>query len=159
MPFAVVVEKDWDVRITAVEMVPEILALAVENSKGQDRLQIIGRDVLTEPPGGSYDYVIASLFLHHIPPASQAKTLKRLDGMARRGMILSDLERSQSGYWSVTALSRLIGNRIVRNDGPLSVRRAFRPKELQSLAAEAGLPYLKASREPFFRMSLAGEKP
>ena len=78
--------------------------------------------------------------------------------IAGRGMIISDLERSRAGYWAVTALSRIIGNAVVRHDAPLSVRRAFNLADLNLLARESGLGYLKSRKEPFFRVSLSGEK-
>ena len=81
-----------------------------------------------------------------------------IDALSTRGIVISDLLRTASSYWAVTALSCLIGNKVVRHDGPLSVRRAFLPQELSALAAESGFPYLKSKREPWFRVSLAGEK-
>ena len=58
--------------------------------------------------------------------------LVKLDRIASKGMILSDLERSKGGFRAVSFLARLIGNRIVRHDGPLSVRKAFTLPELES---------------------------
>jgi hypothetical protein len=78
--------------------------------------------------------------------------------LARRGIIISDLHRTLLSYSAVSLLSYLIGNKIVRHDGPLSVRRAFTIPELNDLARAAGLPYLQASIEPWFRTSLSGEK-
>ena len=106
----------------------------------------------------TYDYVTASLFLHHVPPEKQIEILKLFDRIARRGILVSDLNRSFSGWISVGAASFLFGNHITRHDGPLSVRRAFTVAELGEMANAAGLSYLKAEREPWFRVSLTGEK-
>ncbi len=150
--------RQFNLHITGLEGVPEITELAREHSKGIPRIQIVQNKLGDHHPAEQYDYVIASLFLHHIPPSDQLDVLIKMNRLARRGIILSDLERSSMGYFAVKSLSALIGNRVVRHDGPLSVRRSFRISELNALARKAGMEYLKAAREPFFRLSLAGEK-
>jgi hypothetical protein len=62
-------------------------------------------------------------------------------------------------YVTACAAGLVLGNTIVRHDAPASVRRAFRRSELDQLARQAGLDYLAAREEPWFRVSLAGEKP
>jgi hypothetical protein len=41
---------------------------------------------------------------------------------------------------------------MTRHDGPLSVRRAFRPEELIELGARAGVRLIRCYRRPFFRL-------
>ncbi|OGR83828.1 MAG: hypothetical protein A2901_01480 [Elusimicrobia bacterium RIFCSPLOWO2_01_FULL_54_10] len=150
--------RNFKVRITGLEMISQIAETAKDQTRGIPQIEILQADILNFTPVQPFDYVIASLFLHHIPPSQQVAALKKLDQIAVRGMILSDLERTWAGLLAVKALAYLAGNRIVRHDGPLSVRRAFRPEELRALARAAGLNYLKAEKECFFRLSLAGEK-
>jgi 2-polyprenyl-3-methyl-5-hydroxy-6-metoxy-1,4-benzoquinol methylase len=145
------------VKITAVDLMPGIAAVAEENARRFPEIEVVCGDAFSLS-GGPWDVVTASLFLHHVPPAENATALKKLDGLARRGLIVSDLLRSAGSLAAVWALSRLAGNAVVRHDGPLSVRRAFTTEELSALAAAAGLPYLAARREPWFRVSLSGEK-
>ncbi len=147
------------VHITGIDIVPEIVRIAQEQTKHMNSISIEQADFLTWPSNQRrFDYVIGSLFFHHMPPALTLTVLRKFDEVSLRGIILSDLVRSRMGYGAVTLLSRLIGNDIVRHDGPLSVRRAFRLEELTDLARSAGLTYLTARREPWFRLSLAGGK-
>ena len=106
---------------------------------------------------GRFDYVLGSLFLHHLPPAELVPSLRLCDGLALKGMLFSDLRRCAAAYAGVSALTCMAG-RVSRYDGPLSVRRAFLPEELEDAAERAGLRYLRVRRGPFFRLSLAGEK-
>lgn len=145
------------VKITALELVPGIAALAREQSQGFPEIKVLERDVLTLEDG-EYDVVTASLFMHHMAESDLEPLLVKFDRLSRRGIIISDLERSRTGYSAVWALSRLIGNHVVRHDGPLSVKRSFTLNELERLATQCGLGYLSARREPFFRLSLAGVK-
>lgn len=145
-------------RITAIELVPEIAAFAKEAARPYPEITVLERDLRDIPKERTFDYVIASLFLHHIPIPLRAEALSSLDHRARKGLVISDLHRTLFSYWAVGAASFVWGDAVVRHDGPLSVRRAFRVDELISLARDAGLPYLKARPEPWCRVSLAGEK-
>lgn len=150
----------FKVHVTAIDLIEEAAQVARENARGVNDVSIQRRDLFDiNPAQERFDYVIASLLLHHIPPAQSVRLLKTFDALATRGVLISDLYRSSMSYAAVTAISYLIGNAVVRHDGPLSVRRAFRVEELSSLAEEAGLPYLMARLEPWFRVSLSGEKP
>ncbi len=145
-------------RITAVDAVAEAAAVARARTAAWPEISVRQEDVFTILAGERFDLVTASLFLHHLPPDRTPAALRALAGAANRGLIVSDLLRSRAGYVAVWAASRVFGNRVVRHDGPLSVRRAFTVPELAALAAESGCPWLTARAEPWFRVSLAGEK-
>jgi 2-polyprenyl-3-methyl-5-hydroxy-6-metoxy-1,4-benzoquinol methylase len=146
--------------VTALELVDSSADLARERVANVPEIAIVSGDFF-EIANGSlrFDYVTASLFLHHVQPARTVDALIGLDRLARHGLIISDLQRSWTSYAAVSAAGLVLGNRIVRHDAPASVRRAFRAAELDRLARQAGLDYLAARTEPWFRVSLAGEKP
>lgn len=148
--------KKLRVKIIGIDLVPEVIQIAREQTRNHPEISIEEADLFSFNQRA--DYVIASLFLHHVPPAQNKDALIALDRLAERGLIVSDLQRTQGSLVAVSALSYLAGNHIVRHDGPLSVRRAFRPHELDALALEAGLSYLRARNERWFRLSLSGEK-
>lgn len=150
-------ERGFRLKITAVDLMPEIAAIAREKAHGFPEIEVVPGDAFAL--GGTWDYVMASLLLHHVPPADNAAALRKLRSLARRGLVVSDLERSLPAYAAIGLLSWIAGNAVVRHDGPLSVRRAFTPGELQALALEAGLPRPIVRREPFFRLSLAAGNP
>lgn len=151
-------ENGLSLRITAVELVPQIAAFAKEAARPYPEITVLERDLRDIPKELTFDYVTASLFLHHIPIPLRADALSGLGRRARKGLVISDLHRTLFSYWAVGAASSVWGDAVVRHDGPLSVRRAFRVGELESLARAAGLPYLRARAEPWCRVSLAGEK-
>jgi 2-polyprenyl-3-methyl-5-hydroxy-6-metoxy-1,4-benzoquinol methylase len=148
------------VQVTALERVPSIAAIARDRVAGLPEVTILNEDLFAlARTGVTYDYVTACLFLHHVEPARTRLALETFDHLARCGLVVSDLRRTWPGYLAVGALALALGNAIVRHDGPLSVRRAFRASELQGLADEMGLTYLAARNESWFRVSLSGEKP
>lgn len=106
---------------------------------------------------GAFDYVTCTSFVHHLTDAQVVRTLRSFDALAKRGVVVNDLIRGWRGYAWSWALTRPF-NAILRHDGPLSVRRAFRPDELLALARRAELTWLSVRRHPGHRMTLAGER-
>jgi 2-polyprenyl-3-methyl-5-hydroxy-6-metoxy-1,4-benzoquinol methylase len=159
------------VRVTAVDIVPGIADIARARTADVPEIVLVTNDVLAlfpkvdangqtsqAAPVVRFDYVIACLFLHHVDPADTVAVVRQLARLAIRGLIISDLRRTWPGYLAVAAASRLLGNAVVRHDGPLSVRRAFTVSELRDLARQAGVSWLGARKERWFRVSLAGER-
>jgi hypothetical protein len=66
--------------------------------------------------------------------------MREMARVARRAVIVNDLDRSRRWLIGARLMSLLLtGNRYTRTDGPLSVRRAYRPAELIRIARQAGL--------------------
>jgi hypothetical protein len=87
------------------------------------------------------DLVLVSQVAHHLAEAACVTLLRECSRVARRGMVVADLARSQlaaAGFW--------IGSRILRfdpatrADGLTSLRRGFDPPGLARLMALAGCP-------------------
>lgn len=150
-------QRRFNIKIIGIDADEKIIDLARERNDGEESLTLLHSDLRTfASMGGRFDYVLGSLFLHHLPPAELEESLKHCDSLASKGMLFGDLRRCAAAYAGVRALTCMSG-RVARNDGPLSVRRAFLPEELESAAHNAGLSYLRVRRGPFF-LSLAGEK-
>lgn len=147
------------IQITGIDLIPQITQMAKDHTSKNPNIEIKTGDIFSENfETNSYDYVTASLFLHHLDDSQLNLALKKFNQIAARGIILGDLCRSFWSYWAVSLTSNLLGNEMVKHDGPLSVRRAFTILELKNLAENNKLSYLKARSELFFRLSLAGEK-
>ncbi len=145
--------------VTGLDLVRSITELAKARVRQCPEISIVSGDLFDfARTNARFDYVTASLFLHHVEPARTPEALGLLSGLARRGLIVSELQRTRAAYLAILGAGYVLGNRIVRHDAPASVRRAFLKSELEFLARQAGLDYLAAQTEPFFRLSLAGEK-
>jgi ubiquinone/menaquinone biosynthesis C-methylase UbiE len=91
-------------------------------------------------PDGAFDVAHASLVLHHLDPDEAVAFLRELRRVARTGIVVNDLDRSQLGWlgaWLI--LHAITRNRFTLHDGPLSVRRAYRRAEARDLLRDAGL--------------------
>ena len=78
--------------------------------------------------------------LHHLTPVRAVDLLREMARVSRFGFVLFDLTRSRLAVTAVQILTTITSrNRLTRHDGPLSVRRAYQPKEVYALAIAAGL--------------------
>lgn len=109
---------------------------------------------------GSFDFVHSSLFLHHFPDDEVVALLGGFYRVARRALLVNDLERHLLPYCFLPATKYLFGwQRITLHDGPISVRAAFRAKELEALSLRAGIENVQVEvHRPAFRISLVAKK-
>jgi ubiquinone/menaquinone biosynthesis C-methylase UbiE len=105
----------------------------------------------------SVDVAGCSLLLHHFSPDMAVVVLREMARVARIGVIVDDLLRSRLGYLGARLMGTLLtANRLTRHDGPLSVRRAYRPSELAELLRRAGIRPLCQLTIPGYRSVVAG---
>lgn len=118
-------------------------ALAVARQQAETRntkVDFQQIDVTEEPFARQYDFVISSLFLHHLSDEQAAALLRRMADAARLAVIITDLRRSRLGYYYAWLGTRLLcRSAVAQIDGPRSVARAFTMEEVQRLAEQAGL--------------------
>lgn len=106
----------------------------------------------------SFDFVTASLFLHHFRDDDVVRLLADFRRIARRAVIVNDLVRNLVPYY----LTRITGpilaaSFITRNDAPVSVLRGFTAGEMNDLARRAGLKNREVKRVFPYRLSLVAD--
>jgi SAM-dependent methyltransferase len=104
-----------------------------------------------------FDYALCSLFTHHFKNADVVGILRELKRVSTRGVFVIDLHRHPVAYFFYTTIGRLfLHNRLIREDGALSILRSFTPGELLDLARSAGLVNPTVERHFPYRLVLAG---
>lgn len=143
------------VRITAVDRHPATARLAREMTGACPAITVLRADARALPfADGAFDVCLCTLALHHLVPAEAPELLRQLDRLGRIGFLAADLVRGWSGYAGVWLLTRLSRSPVLRHDGPLSVRRALSWEEYCRLASASGIPGIRVSRLPLFRVAL-----
>lgn len=104
---------------------------------------------------GAFDYAICSLFTHHFSDADIARILAEMSRVARRGIYVIDLHRHRAAYLLYQLFCRLFRiSPLVREDGSLSILRAFTPDELEKIGRAANLENCSVERIFPFRLIL-----
>jgi ubiquinone/menaquinone biosynthesis C-methylase UbiE len=144
--------------IVALDRERDMVELAARRSAAYPEITCVLGDALSIPfAARSFDFVMSSLFLHHLADDAVVGALREFDRVARRGVVVTDLIRRRRLHWW-TKFFTWFGNDIVRVDGPLSVRKAFTIEEIRGLAAGAGLGWISVEESFGHRFVLRGER-
>jgi len=144
-------------RLVGLELNERAAAALLEESRGFAEIASVRGDGLRLPFGdGAFDYVMCSLFTHHFRDDACAGLLREMARVAGRRVYCIDLHRHPAAYYFYRTAGRLLlRNRLVREDGALSILRGFRPGELRRLAGRAGLARVKVERRFPYRLVLS----
>lgn len=130
--------------IVAIDARPEVLAAAaairprLAHTPGLSLAVSDGRSL--PYPDATFDVAHASLVLHHAADDEAVTLLREMARVARIGIIVNDLSRSQFHWIGAQLIANLLTrNAYTRHDAPLSVQRAYRPDEMLGLLERAGL--------------------
>lgn len=129
----------------------------VEESKKYSEISSVRGNALQLPfYDSSFDFAICSLFTHHFKDEDVIVVLRELSRVARRRVFVIDLYRHPLAYLLYTTVGKLfLYNRLLREDGALSILRSFHPAELQQLAIKAQLKNMRIERRFPFRLLLS----
>ena len=153
-------ERGVKARLVGLELNERSAEGLSEESREFPEVSAVRADALRMPfASGAFDYVMCSLFTHHFRDESVVDLLREMSRVARRRVYVIDLHRHPIAYYFYTTVGRLfLHNRLVREDGALSILRAFVPRELKSLAERAGLTKATVEKRFPYRLVLSGEK-
>jgi SAM-dependent methyltransferase len=130
-------------------------------SRAPTEIAALRGDALRLPfAAGAFDYAMCSLFTHHFKDDQVVAILRELARVARRRIFVIDLHRHPVAYYFYTTVGHLfLHNRLIREDGALSILRSFKPDELRRLAQRAGLEGAQVERHFPYRLVLAASPP
>jgi ubiquinone/menaquinone biosynthesis C-methylase UbiE len=149
---------DRTARLTGVELNARSARAIIEQSPSS--ISAVRADAFELPfVDNKFDYAICSLFTHHFNDEHVIAILRELNRVASRATFVIDLHRHPMPYYFFTTVARLfLHNRLIQEDGALSILRSFKPQELASLAQRAGLEDVKVTRRFPYRLILSSRK-
>jgi len=139
-----------EVELTGVDLNPKSKAVAESLTPHDLRIDYRTGDYRDL---GRFDFVVSSLVAHHMSDEELIDFLRWMESNADRGWLVNDLHRHAFAYRGFPLLARLLrAHRIVREDGQLSIARAFREPEWRALLDQAGIEGASLCRYFPFRL-------
>lgn len=131
--------------------------LAARRTWGGSAPQLLAADARSFPfSGKSFDWVLSTLFLHHLSPEENSAMLLEVARIARRGFFILDLRRHRIPQLAVSLLGPLwFRTRVSVVDGRASVDRAYTREEVREIAARARLTNFSVQNVRPFRVLLS----
>jgi SAM-dependent methyltransferase len=143
------------VRITAVDFQTSTLELARAQSRAYPEITFVEQDVFRYEPMFPVDFVFCSLALHHFSNAQASLLLGRIRGFTRRGVLVTDIARSDFGVIGIYLLTAILFREpMTRFDARLSLHRAFSFREMREIAEAAGWRNFGHRRFPISRQAI-----
>jgi 2-polyprenyl-3-methyl-5-hydroxy-6-metoxy-1,4-benzoquinol methylase len=120
---------------------PNIIEIATANSKSFPEIKFQTQNILfSDFRSQQYDIILGTLFFHHFTTSQLIEIFSSLKNQSAIGIVINDLHRHWLAYYSIKLLTKFFSkSSMVKADGPLSVLRGFRKKELVGILQKAGI--------------------
>ena len=128
-------KEEIDIKLIGLDANAYTLAYAKKHSQEYPEISYVQgnifSDVFTSIP---FDILTLNLVLHHFPTDTLLTYLPIWHEVARKGLIINDLQRSIVPYFLYQLVTRMLGaSPMVREDGSLSIRKGFKRKDWEKL--------------------------
>lgn len=142
--------------LTGIDANPNIITFARKNSEGFPEINFEVDNIFSDEfRVKKYDLILATLFMHHFTEDELVEVFKSLKTQAAIGIVINDIHRHWFAFYSIRLLTKLFSkSKMVKYDAPLSVLRAFKKSELQSILQKAGIESYQLKWKWAFRWQL-----
>jgi 2-polyprenyl-3-methyl-5-hydroxy-6-metoxy-1,4-benzoquinol methylase len=124
-------EKGYSMKLIGIDANPSAINYANELSLQYLELSFVSEDIFSENfKKREFDIVMSTLFLHHFKEEQLVSFLRNTLDQTKIGIVVNDLHRHRLAYYLFMLLSIFIKNRMIVNDGLISVLRGFKRKDL-----------------------------
>ena len=130
-------KKNYSFKLIGIDANFAAIEYARELSKEYSELSFEMIDIFSEDfKKQSYDIVLCTLFLHHFKNEELISFLKSTVKKATIGVVINDLHRHKLAYYLFKLIGFFIKNKMIREDGLISILRAFKRKDLENISIQ-----------------------
>lgn len=143
--------RHFDLELIGIDLHPWSKKSAEQVTPRDAPIRFETANLFSLDPSRRADFIVSSLFAHHLTDGELIRFIQWMDRHATRGWFINDLHRHPLPRLFIKCAVRLLfSNRMIQHDAPVSVARAFTASEWRHLLAEAGIPAERATIEWFF---------
>jgi len=106
----------------------------------------------------SFDFVLTSLFVHHLAPDDAVSFAQEALRVCRSAVLVHDLIRHPLHLMLAYAGAPFYRSRITRNDAPASVWQAYTVEEMRGFFQQAGAADVEIRTHYLYRMGVIARK-
>lgn len=128
-------QKGYNLKLIGIDANQTTIDYAIKLSTDYNDIEYMKQDVLSEAfDAVTYDIALSTLFLHHFENETASKLIQTLERRATIGVIINDLHRHAMAYYLFQLVTIFDSNQMMKEDGKLSVLRAFKRKDFEEFA-------------------------
>jgi hypothetical protein len=122
-------------RLIGLDANPTAIEYANELSREYPEVSFKTEDIFSEEfKRRKFDVVLATLFFHHFKEEQLVSFLSDTLKQTKIALVVNDLHRHKLAYYLFMLLSVFIKNKMIINDGLISVLRGFKSVDLESMS-------------------------
>jgi len=152
-------ENNFNVQLIGIDMNADVIEYLQNHCRSYPEISGITTDYQEFlDRNTSVDIVHCSLFCHHLNDEELIRLFTYFSEKVTTGFVINDLQRNWLAYYSAWFFTRLLnGTALAKNDGPVSVLRAFRASELRHLLEKANIRNFTIQKKRLFRFLVVGK--
>lgn len=142
--------------LVGIDANPHVIEYAKKNSLKYPEITYQMVNIFSEEfKQQRFDIIHCCLFTHHFKDDDLISLYANLKKQSLLGIIVNDLHRHWLAYYSIKIITQLASKSdMVKNDGPISVLRAFKKEELKKILNAAGINKFHLNWKWAFRWQL-----
>lgn len=152
-------KNNFNVQLTGVDMNVDVIEYLKKHCRTYPEISGITTDYQEFlDRNTSVDIVHCSLFCHHLNDDEMINLFTYFNEKVTTGFVINDLQRNWMAYYSAWLFTRLLnGTILAKNDGPVSVLRAFKVSEFKHLLEKANIKNYIIQKKRLFRILIVGK--
>lgn len=128
------------VRLIGIDLSDQVIEVARSVTPQDQAIEYHVADIFEFTPSHPIDFVVTSLVTHHLSDAMIERFLRWMEGNARRGWVIYDLQRSIVPFYFIALAGLLLRlHPVVVYDGRISVARSLTKVEWEARLRAAGI--------------------
>jgi 2-polyprenyl-3-methyl-5-hydroxy-6-metoxy-1,4-benzoquinol methylase len=139
------------VHLTGIDINPWSTAAAEKATPADVGIHYETSNIFAMDTAQKADFIISTHFTHHLGNDELVRFLRWMDDHSVQGWFINDLHRHKAPYLFIKYVLPLVPiNKMSRNDGPVSVARAFTAADWRRALQQAGIPPAQSRIRWFF---------
>ena len=125
----------YKMKLLGIDANPTAIDYANELSIDFPEISFKTEDIFSDTfKNRTFDVVLATLFLHHFKESELVSFLENILKQTKIGMVINDLHRHKLAYYLFLFMSIFIKNKMIIEDGLISILRGFKRKDLERIS-------------------------